>query len=82
MTEPIIQPVLNTKSAERFRLSVTASDPELLSEYKELLKLQLEEEKKGVEYRIKDMDIAEAERLRKMQEGDEKKRRFTGDSTL
>lgn len=72
----------NTTSTEVFRLAVTAKDPALLAQYKELLSVQLEAEKKAYEYQLKDMDYAEAERLRKMTEGADKKRQFSADNTL
>jgi len=74
--------VENTLSTERFRLAVVATTPELLAAYKELLAKDIEADTKALEYKLRDMDMAEAERQQKMQEKDKKKQRFSTDNSL
>ncbi len=63
---------LATDNMEKFRINVVASDAELLNQYKQVLALQLEAERKAYEYQLRDMDKKEAESLMKMS-GDKKK---------
>lgn len=71
-----------TGSLEQFRLAVVAGDETLLKQFKELISVQMESEKKGIEFQLRDMDMAEAKRLFELNAKEEKKKKFAPDSSL
>lgn len=72
----------HTINAEEFRLAVTASDPVLLAAYKKYLLSSLEVDQKASEYKLRDMELAEAERLRKMEEVSKNMNKYGASRTM
>lgn len=72
---------LTAPNMEQFRINVVASDSKLLDEYKALISLQLEAERKAYEYQLRDMDRKEAQELANM-ESKTKKSRVFSDQTM